>query len=78
MPFDQQNSDYEKQYHSIFRKELVADRDNKILKEKYSSLTPWQRVQVARHPDRPHSTDYIDNLFSNFDLITLIDNFLKK
>ncbi len=39
---------------------------NKILKEKYSSLTPWQRVQVARHPDRPHSTDYIDNLFSNF------------
>ena len=33
MPFDQQNSDYEKQYYSIFRKELVADRDNKILKE---------------------------------------------
>ena len=33
MPFDQQNSDYEKQYRSIFRKELVADRDNKILKE---------------------------------------------
>ena len=33
MPFDQQNSDYEKQYYSIFRKELVADRDKKILKE---------------------------------------------
>ena len=33
MPFDQQNSDYEKQYYSIFREELVADRDNKILKE---------------------------------------------
>ena len=33
MPFDHQNSDYEKQYYSIFRKELVADRDNKILKE---------------------------------------------
>ncbi len=39
---------------------------NKMLKEKYSTLTPWQRVQVARHPDRPHSTDYIDNLFSDF------------
>ncbi len=39
---------------------------NRILKEKYSSLTPWQRVQVARHPDRPHSTDYISNLFSDF------------
>ncbi len=39
---------------------------NKILKEKYANLTPWQRVQVARHPDRPHATDYISNLFSDF------------
>ncbi len=39
---------------------------NKILEEKYSSLTPWQRVQVARHPDRPHSIDYIENLFNDF------------
>ena len=39
---------------------------NKMLKEKYANLTPWQRVQVARHPDRPHSLDYIDNLFSDF------------
>ena len=38
---------------------------NKMLKEKYANLTPWQRVQVARHPDRPHSLDYIDNLFSD-------------
>ena len=37
-----------------------------MLKEKYANLTPWQRVQVARHPDRPHSSDYIDNLFSDF------------
>ena len=33
MPFDHQNSDYEKQYYSIFSEELVADRENKILKE---------------------------------------------
>ncbi len=39
---------------------------NKMLKEKYSNLTPWQRVQVARHPDRPHSSDYIESLFSDF------------
>ena len=39
---------------------------NKMLKEKYANLTPWQRVQVARHPDRPHSSDYIENLFSDF------------
>ena len=33
MPFDHQNSDYEKKYYSIFSEELVADRENKILKE---------------------------------------------
>ncbi len=26
----------------------------KLLKETYSRLTPWQKTQVARHPDRPH------------------------
>ncbi|MFN8712679.1 MAG: acetyl-CoA carboxylase carboxyltransferase subunit alpha [Bacteroidota bacterium] len=31
-------------------------------KEIYSSLTPWQRVQVSRHPDRPYSLDYIKTL----------------
>ena len=39
---------------------------SKMLKEKYENLTPWQRVQVARHPDRPHSSDYIGNLFTDF------------
>ena len=39
---------------------------NKMLKEKYANLTPWQRVQVARHPDRPHSSDYIESLFKDF------------
>ena len=41
-------------------------KTNKILKEKYSNLTPWQRVQVARHPERPHFLDYLDNIFDNF------------
>ena len=41
-------------------------KTKKLLKAKYSSLSPWQRVQVARHPDRPHSSDYIENLFSDF------------
>jgi len=30
------------------------------------SLTPWQRVQIARHPDRPHTLDYIQRLCSDF------------
>ena len=35
-------------------------------KEIYSSLTPWQTVQVARHPQRPHTLEYINSLFGNF------------
>lgn len=32
----------------------------------YSNLTPWQRIQLARHPDRPYTLDYIERLFNNF------------
>ncbi|MSU88147.1 acetyl-CoA carboxylase carboxyltransferase subunit alpha [Rhodobacteraceae bacterium 2CG4] len=37
-----------------------------LLKELYGSLTPWQKCQVARHPDRPHCIDYIDALFTDY------------
>jgi len=36
------------------------------LKEIYDNLTPWQKTQVARHPQRPHCLDYIEGLISNF------------
>ncbi len=32
----------------------------------YDSLTPWQRVQLARHPNRPYTLDYIDRIFTDF------------
>ncbi len=32
----------------------------------YSSLTPWRKCQVARHPDRPHCVDYVEALFTDF------------
>ncbi|MGA7837575.1 MAG: acetyl-CoA carboxylase carboxyltransferase subunit alpha [Ignavibacteriaceae bacterium] len=39
----------------------------KILKESiYNDLTRWQRVQLARHPDRPYTLDHIYNITSNF------------
>ena len=34
--------------------------------ELYPSLTPWQRVLVARHPSRPDTLDYIERLFTDF------------
>lgn len=33
----------------------------------YSNLTPWQNVQVARHPERPHFSDYIERISDEFD-----------
>jgi len=38
----------------------------KILADLYQNLTPWQKAQVARHPDRPHSADYIANLITDY------------
>ncbi len=37
-----------------------------MLKDLYKSLTPWQKCQVARHQDRPHCKDYIEELFTEF------------
>ena len=36
------------------------------LKELYAELTPWQKTQVARHPQRPHALDYIAGLITDF------------
>ncbi|MEP2103837.1 MAG: acetyl-CoA carboxylase carboxyltransferase subunit alpha [Parasphingorhabdus sp.] len=38
----------------------------KMLKDTYSNLTPWQKTQVARHPERPHFKDFIAGLFDEF------------
>ncbi len=36
------------------------------LEKLYKNLTPWQKVEVARHPKRPHGLDYINAIFSDF------------
>jgi acetyl-CoA carboxylase carboxyl transferase subunit alpha len=36
------------------------------LKDLYAELTPWQKTQVARHPERPHSMDYVEHLITDF------------
>jgi acetyl-CoA carboxylase carboxyl transferase subunit alpha len=37
-----------------------------LIDEVYSNLSPWQRVQLSRHPQRPYSEDYINHLFTDF------------
>ncbi|MCA8906236.1 MAG: acetyl-CoA carboxylase carboxyl transferase subunit alpha, partial [Hyphomonas sp.] len=42
-------------------------KSQKLLKDTYSDLTAWQKTQVARHPDRPHFSDFIENMFEDFE-----------
>ena len=39
----------------------LEKRSTEALREVYRALTPWQKVQVARHPDRPHCLDYVSD-----------------
>jgi len=44
----------------------LEKRSADALRDAYKALTPWQKVQVARHPDRPHCVDYVAGLFTDF------------
>lgn len=44
----------------------LEKKANKILADLYQSLTPWQKAQVARHPERPHALDYIEKLITDY------------
>ncbi len=46
---------------AALRRELLERR-----RRTYASLNPWQRVQVARHPDRPYFLDYVRRIFTGF------------
>ena len=41
-------------------------KSGKLLRDTYSKLTPWQKAQVARHPERPHFKDYVAGLTGDF------------
>ena len=45
----------------------LEEEEKNVTKKIYSKLSTWQTVQVARHPKRPHTSDYIDRVFSGFD-----------
>tara|TARA_R110000782_G_scaffold78276_5_gene155123 strand:+ start:314 stop:1258 length:945 start_codon:yes stop_codon:yes gene_type:complete len=44
----------------------IQQRSQKLLKDMYGKLTPWQKTQVARHPERPHFKEYIAGIFDEF------------
>ena len=47
--------------------DTLRRRAEEIRSELYASLTPWQRVLVARHSARPNTLDYVNRLFTAFD-----------
>jgi acetyl-CoA carboxylase carboxyl transferase subunit alpha len=46
--------------------EKLQAKSERMLRETYSKLTPWQKTQVARHPERPHFKDYVAGLIEDF------------
>jgi acetyl-CoA carboxylase carboxyl transferase subunit alpha len=44
----------------------LQERAERLLRETYAKLTPWQKTQVARHPERPHFKDYVAGLIEDF------------
>ena len=43
---------------------------DKMLADTYAKLTPWQKTQVARHPERPHFKDYVADICNDFTLLS--------
>ena len=44
----------------------LEQKAHQLLIETYANLTPWEKTQVARHPDRPHCLDYVSQLIEEF------------
>ena len=59
------SSQNEEKQNKIDIKE-IEKKSKQLLKKIYSDLTPWHKCQIARHPERPHSSLYIKNLMTEF------------
>ena len=44
----------------------LKEKSSKQLKDLYKDLSAWRKTQVARHPDRPHTSDFIAGMFTDF------------
>ena len=78
LDFERPLADLDKRIQSLQRKATRLKGDDRVrlsdyqreldmrLREIYGALTPWQCVQVARHPKRPYTSDYIELMCENF------------
>ena len=77
LDFEQPIIELEAKYRDLYlldtaSKEIYSlKRDvNSFLEKTYSKLSPWQIAQVARHPDRPHASNYINALIKDFQTLS--------
>ena len=75
LEFEQPIYDLESQIEKLAAEDEVANADQlralrrdlaQLTKDIYGSLSAWQKVRVARHPDRPHTADYLSLVFDEF------------
>ncbi|MCH2132247.1 MAG: acetyl-CoA carboxylase carboxyltransferase subunit alpha [Phycisphaerales bacterium] len=76
LPFEEPVRDLERQIESLVARadadtlaeEIASLRDNRdrLLEKVYGSLSPWDIVRIARHPDRPQTPDYIHSICRDF------------
>ena len=57
--------------------ELLKSKTVDILTDLYTEMSPWRKCQVARHPDRPHTTDYIKHIISEYTPLSGDRNFAE-
>ena len=57
--------------------ELLRNKTIDILRDLYAEMSPWRKCQVARHPDRPHTTDYIKHIISEYTPLSGDRNFAE-
>ena len=57
--------------------ELLRSKTDAILKDLYTEMSPWRKCQVARHPERPHTTDYINHIISEYTPLSGDRNFAE-
>ena len=46
--------------------EKLSEKSQQLTKDLYARLTPWQVAQIARHPQRPYTMDYVNHIFTDF------------
>src|SRR3954447_21129771 len=54
----------DRQFESELRR--LEEKAGRLARELFADLSPWQKVQLSRHPSRPYTLDYVENLFTDW------------